>query len=93
MDVEMVIAPGTPGRASCLRVHLVDEDEGKVYENMKLTHYTTSDGYVLNGAWNKICKDRCLMVKDRVGLYWDPVDKALHFSVRQRALPPAAARD
>ncbi|KAK4803318.1 hypothetical protein SAY86_001521 [Trapa natans] len=90
LNAEMVTALGTPGKASCLRVRLVDDDEGRGYEGMKLTYYNSCNGYVLNGAWNKICKNRCLKVKDRVGLYWDPVDKVLHFSVRRRA---EAARD
>lgn len=87
MDEEMVKQLEMPGTAS-LGVRLFDEDEGVVYDGIKLTHYSSSNGYVLNGAWNKICRDRGLQVKDKVGLYWDPVDKALHFSVRERAPQP-----
>ncbi|KAK4768878.1 hypothetical protein SAY86_027028 [Trapa natans] len=85
MDEEMVRALRTPGKSRWLRVRLVDDDKGTVYDGMKLTYYSSSKGYVLNGSWNKMCKNRCLQVNDKVGLYWDPNDKTLHFSIRERA--------
>lgn len=89
MDEEKVKQLERPGTSKAsLKVRVVDEDKGAVYNNMKFTRRSSrSKCYILHGAWNKICKDRDLCVKDRVGLYWDPHKQELHFSVRERAAP------
>lgn len=88
MDIETVKELWKPGMMS-VEVRVVDDDMRVVYDNMKLTHYSSTDAFVLNGHWNRICRDRGLQVKDKIGLYWDRDGEELHFSVRERA-PPAA---
>lgn len=90
MDKEMRMSVGN---LLGLRVEMVDDDTGRIHNNMVVKLWQSCKSYVINGCWAKYAKSRNLRTNDEVGLRWDTQDCRFHICVLRRAAEAEAGVD